>query len=67
MIIRVTPDHHFYIKSETTPESKFLGWRLEGHKRAKDNSYTIDSQEFMTLMRKFTKAKHLEEDEDSGG
>ena len=45
-----------------TPESKFLGWRLATLKRAKDNSYTVDAQEFMTLMRKFTKAK-LEDEE----
>ena len=57
MIIRITNDHHFYLLAENTPESKFLGWRLANHKRAKDNSYTVDAQEFMTLMRKFTKAK----------
>lgn len=61
MIIRVTADHHFYLKAETTPESKFLGWRLDGHKQAKDKSYTIDSNEFMILMRKYTKAKNLED------
>ncbi len=63
MIIRVTNDHKFYIKSETTQESKFLGWRLDDHKRAKDKSYTIDSQDFMTLMRKLTKAKNLAEED----
>ncbi len=62
MIIRITNDHQFYLQPENTPESKFLGWRLANYKRAKDNSYTIDAQEFMTLMRKFTKAK-LEEEE----
>ena len=62
MIIRITNDHHFYLQPENTPESKFLGWRLNGHTRAKDNSYTIDAQEFMTLMRKFTKAR-FEDDE----
>ena len=62
MIIRITNDHQFYLQPENTPESKFLGWRLASYKRAKDNSYTVDAQEFMTLMRKFTKAK-LEEEE----
>jgi hypothetical protein len=65
MIVRVTPDHHFYVQSENTVESKFLGWRLDADKRAKDGSYTIDSQDFMTLMRKFTKAK-IAEDGDPG-
>ena len=64
MIVRITSDHQFYIQPENTPESKFLGWRLDGHKRAKDNSYTLDSQDFMTLMRKFTKAKNLDGEED---
>ena len=62
MIIRLTKDHRFYLQPENTPESKFLGWRLATLKRAKDNSYTVDAQEFMTLMRKFTKAK-LEDEE----
>ena len=62
MIIRITSDHQFYLQPENTPESKFLGWRLANYKRAKDNSYTVDAQEFMTLMRKFTKAK-IEEEE----
>jgi hypothetical protein len=64
MIIRLTSDHQFYLQPENTPESKFLGWRLAGYKRAKDNSYTVGAQEFMTLMRKFTKAKF--DDEDAG-
>ena len=57
MIIRVTNDHQFYLQPENTPESKFLGWRLTSYTRAKDNSYTVGAQEFMTLMRKFTKAR----------
>jgi len=65
MIIRVTPDHQFNVKAETTPESKFLGWRLDGHKQAKDKSYTVDSNEFMALMRKYTKAKNLEDTGDA--
>lgn len=64
MIIRITSEHQFYIQPENTPESKFLGWRLAALKRAKDNSYTLDAQDFMTLMRKFTKAKF--EDEETG-
>lgn len=65
MIIRVTPDHQFNVKAETTPESKFLGWRLDGHKQAKDKSYTIGSNDFMALMRKYTKAKNLEDTGDA--
>ena len=41
-----------------------MGCRLAALKRAKDNSYTLDAQDFMTLMRKFTKAKF--EDEETG-
>lgn len=64
MIIRVTHDHHFSVQSETDAEAKFLSWRLDSALRAKDKSYTLDAQEFMTLMRKFTKAKKLDEDGD---
>ena len=66
MIIRITDDHQFYVLPENTPESKFLGWRLAGYKRAKDNSYTVDAQEFMTLMRKYTKAKFEDETSEKG-
>ena len=62
MIIRITDDHQFYVQPENTPESKFLGWRLANYKRAKDNSYSIDAQEFMTLMRKYTKARFEDSD-----
>ena len=65
MIIRVSQDHRFYIMPENTAESKFLSWRLDSSMQAKDRSYTVDSQEFMTLMRKFTKAKIEQKDEDS--
>ncbi len=67
MIVRITPDHQFYVQSENTAESKFLTWRLDNDNRAKDGSFTIDSQEFMTLMRKFTKAKISDEDASKTG
>jgi hypothetical protein len=67
MIIRVTADHHFYVLAETTAESKFLSWRLDGHPRAKDKSYTLDANDFMTLMRKYTKAKNLDDEGEKSG
>ena len=67
MIVRITSDHHFYVQSENTAESKFLTWRLDSDHRAKDGSFTIDSQAFMTLMRKYTKAKISDEDSGDSG